>query len=57
MDSQLQIQYFESMISKLKQSEEIETDLNKLIEIGHLLDDAEHELINLRLEHERSVRT
>ena len=56
MDSQLQIAYFESMVIKLKQSEEIETDLNKLIEIGHLLDDAEHELINLRLEHERSIR-
>ena len=56
MDSQLQIAYFESMISKLKEAEEIETDLNKLVEIGHLLDDAEHELINLRLEHERSIR-
>ena len=56
MDSQLQIAYFERMVIKLKQSEEIETDLNKLIEIGHLLDDAEHELINLRLEHERSIR-
>ena len=56
MDSQLQIAYFESMIYKLKQSEEIETDLQKLVEIGHLLDDAEHELINLRLEHERSIR-
>ena len=44
------------MISKLKQAEEIETDLQKLVETGHLLDDAEHELINLRLEHERSIR-
>jgi len=56
METEKQIAYFERMVKGLKQSEEIETDLNKLIEIGHLLDDAEHELINLRLEHERSVR-
>ena len=52
MDSQLQIAYFESMISKLKQAEEIETDLQKLVETGHLLDDAEHELIK-RIKYEQ----
>ncbi len=57
METEKQIAYFERMVKGLKQSEEIETDLNKLVEIGHLLDDAEHELINLRLEHERSIRT
>lgn len=51
MDKEKQIVYFERMIEGLKQSEEIETDLQRLVEIGHLLDDAEHELINLRLEH------
>lgn len=49
MEIEKQIIYFERMIEGLKQSEEIETDLKRLVEIGHLLDDAEHELINLRL--------
>lgn len=57
METEKQIAYFERMIKGLKQSEEIETDLQRLVEIGHLLDDAEHELINLRLEHERSIRS
>lgn len=49
-----QIAYYENIIPKLREAEEIETDLDKLVKISQMLDEAEEQLIGLKIDYDQS---